>query len=76
MTDGDSDLIWQAMLSQNFSAGAGKVTKQADRVLTAVEGHRLGEPRAASLLNRAQKQAEPENAALGRKVMQALPAKK
>lgn len=75
MIDGDADLIWQAMVGQNFSSGAGKVRKQADRVLTAVEDHKLGEPRAASLLNRATQQAQPENAALGRKVMKALPAK-
>jgi Ni,Fe-hydrogenase III large subunit len=73
-TQGDEDLIWQAMLSQDIASGAGKVRKAGDRTLTAVEEHRLEMPRAASLLKRAQKQAAPENLALASEVMKALPA--
>ena len=68
-TTGDDDLIYQAMLDQNYSSGAGKVRRQSNRVLTAVEEHRLDEPHAASIMRRGIEQAEPENAALKRKVL-------
>jgi hypothetical protein len=72
-TTGDNDRIYQAMLDQNYSSGAGKVRKQSDRVLTAVEDHRLAKPHAGSIMRRGIKQAEPKNTTLARKVMAALP---
>jgi len=72
-TTGDDDLIYQAMLDQNYSSGAGKVKKQSDRVLTAVQDHRLGEQHAGSIMRRGMEQAEPENIKLARKVMAAVP---
>src|SRR5215212_7505380 len=60
-TTGDGDLIYQAMLDQNYSSGAGKVKKQSNRVLTAVEDQRLGKPHAASIMRRGIEQAEPDN---------------
>jgi hypothetical protein len=73
---GDDDMIWQSMVAMNFSAGAGKVKKQADRVLDAVQDHRLETPRAKSLLVNAQQEMEPENPALQRKVLTAVTGKK
>jgi hypothetical protein len=79
-TTGDDDLIYQAMLDMNYSSGAGKVKRQSNRVLTAVEEHRLSEPHAANIMRRGVKQAEPDNAVLADKVLankpKALPAKK
>jgi hypothetical protein len=66
---GDDDLIYQAMLDQNYSSGAGKVKKAGNRVLTAVEDHRLGEPHAGSIMRRGMQQAQPDNLTLARKVM-------
>jgi hypothetical protein len=72
-TNGDDDLIYQATLSHSFSAGAGLVRKQTNRVVHAVEDERLGEPRAGSMLYRAAKQAESENPALVNKLVRNQP---
>jgi hypothetical protein len=72
-TDGDADLIWQAMVSVNLASGAGKMKKSADRTLEAVADHRLDSPHAAALLNRAHQQAKPERTALASQVMKTLP---
>jgi hypothetical protein len=72
-TTGDNDLIYQAMLDQNYSSGAGKVKKQSNRVLTAVQDHRLGKPHAGSIMRRGIQQTEPDNIPLARKVMAAVP---
>jgi hypothetical protein len=70
---GDDDLIYQAMLDQNYSSGAGKVKKQSDRVLTAVQDRRLGKPHAGSIMRRGIEQIDPDNIKLARKVMAAVP---
>lgn len=70
---GEDDRIWQAMVSQNLNAGAGKVGKSANRTLAAVEGGRLPETRAAVLINRARRKAAPADRALESRVMKALP---
>src|SRR5205807_4307434 len=74
-TSGDTDRIYQAMLDQNYSSGAGKVKKQSNRVLTAVQDHRLEKPHAASIMRRGLTQAEPNNAKLARQVMAEVPRK-
>lgn len=72
-TDGDKDRIYQAMFDQNYSSGAQKVKKQSNRVLTAVEDHRLQKPHAASIMRRGLEQANPDNIKLARKVMATAP---
>lgn len=71
--NGDADLIYQATLTQNFSSGAGKYKKSADRTLGAVEEGRMTGPVAAPILQRAANQAQPSNPALASRVMQGLP---
>lgn len=75
-TDGETDLIWQAMISQNLISGAGKVKKSVDRTVNAVEEKRLPKPRAAAILDVARQRIAPENPALARKIMKALPKKR
>jgi hypothetical protein len=74
-TDGDKDRIYQAMFDQNYSSGARKVRRQSNRVLSAVEDHRLEEPHAASIMRRGMDQASPDNIKLARKVMASAPRK-
>jgi hypothetical protein len=75
-TDGDEDLIWQAMISNNLISGAGKVKKSVDRTLDAVEEDRLTKPHAARLMDRGRRKAEPNKPALANEVMKALPKKR
>jgi len=74
-TDGDKDRIYQAMFGQNYSSGARKVKRQSNRILTAVEDHRLEEPHAASIMRLGLEQANPDNIKLARKVMATAPRK-
>ncbi len=74
-TEGDSDLIWQAMVKQNLDSGAGKVKKSVDRTLEAWQENRLEKPRAAAILEGAARRALPSKPELAQEVRGALPAK-
>lgn len=63
------DLIWQAMIQQGLATGNGKVKKQVNRVLGAVQTGRLQKPTAAHILLTSQQQARPDNRLLESEVI-------
>lgn len=72
---GDDDLIWQAMVGQNFAAGGGKVKKAANVTLAAYAGGKLSEGHAGELLAAGSRRMTPDHPELAAEIAKALPTK-
>ena len=74
--NGDSDLIWQAMMEKNLISAAGKEKKSTDRVLRAVELEDLSDENALRLLQQLREHAAPEKPEIAMRLFAAIEEQK